>query len=57
MRQGELQKFRGINEMGVFGVFLSDGATVHVNAAAGYLLRTKEHGQRGGWNLSWLWLY
>ncbi len=41
LRQGELHKFRGINEMGVFGVYLSDGATVHVNAAAGYLLRTK----------------
>ena len=41
VRQGELLKFRGINEMGVFGVFLSDGATVYVNAAAGYLLRTK----------------
>ncbi len=41
LRQGELLKFRGINEMGVFGVYLIDGATVYVNAAAGYLLRTK----------------
>ena len=41
VRQGELFKFRGINEMGIFGVFLCDGETVHVNAAAGYLLRTK----------------
>ena len=41
VRHGELLKFRGINEMGVFGVFLSDGVTEHVNTAAGYLLRTK----------------
>ena len=48
VRQGQLLKFRGINEMGVFGVFLSEGETVHVNSAAGYLLRTKSTSNHEG---------
>ena len=48
VRHGALHKFRGINEMGVFGVHVADGEAVHSSAAAGYLLRTKDTGNHEG---------
>ena len=41
VRHGQVVQFRGTSELGVFGVHLSDGHTTLINAAAGYLLRTK----------------
>ena len=45
VRRGELHEMRGVSEMGVFGVWLSEGASerevVSMNSSAGYLLRTK----------------
>ena len=41
VKRGELHSFRGCSEMGIFGLWLSDGDEVHLNESAGYLLRTK----------------
>ena len=48
LRQGELLRFRGVNELGIYGVMLSEGEAVQVNAAAGYLLRTRGTGSNEG---------
>ena len=49
LRAGRVERFRGTNELGVFGVWLSDGVhEAELNAAAGYLLRTKSVGNHEG---------
>lgn len=47
--ENKLKKCTCINEMGVYGIIISDDKTIHVNKNAGFLLRTKESDvQEGG---------
>ena len=52
VRRGELREMRGVSEMGVFGVWVSEGVgedeVVSVNSSAGYLMRTKSVGDAEG---------
>eukprot|EP01120_Amphizonella_sp_Union-15-10_P008299 TRINITY_DN2967_c0_g1_i1.p1 TRINITY_DN2967_c0_g1~~TRINITY_DN2967_c0_g1_i1.p1 ORF type:complete len:357 (-),score=76.55 TRINITY_DN2967_c0_g1_i1:40-1110(-) len=41
LRDGQVHKFKGISELGTYGVFLFDGKNIILNKAAGTLLRTK----------------
>ncbi|OLY85293.1 Glutathione synthetase, chloroplastic [Smittium mucronatum] len=41
LHNGKVHKIRSISELGVYGVWLSDGDKVMVNKSAGHLLRTK----------------
>jgi glutathione synthase len=45
LRKGELLVLPSISELGVYGVFLGDGASEPLlNSCAGYLVRTKPDG-------------
>jgi hypothetical protein len=48
VRGGNHSAATAVSELGVYGVYLGDGATVHLNAAAGHLLRTKVEGTDEG---------
>eukprot|EP01113_Clastostelium_recurvatum_P040399 TRINITY_DN6281_c0_g1_i1.p1 TRINITY_DN6281_c0_g1~~TRINITY_DN6281_c0_g1_i1.p1 ORF type:complete len:476 (+),score=121.43 TRINITY_DN6281_c0_g1_i1:55-1482(+) len=49
MRDGQIIAADAVSELGVYGVFLADGAQVLVNEAGGLLLRTKiSHVEDGG---------
>ncbi|KAI8817461.1 glutathione synthase [Fimicolochytrium jonesii] len=41
VRHGEIIRGELISELGIYGVWISDGDKVHVNEQGGYLLRTK----------------
>jgi hypothetical protein len=41
IRKGETIKSQVISELGIYGVWISIGSVVHLNQAAGHLLRTK----------------
>lgn len=43
MREGEVLVADVVSEMGVYGTWISDGTLVHLNQAAGHLLRTKRY--------------
>lgn len=48
VRGGHAASASAVSELGVYGVFLGDGTTTHLNAAAGHLLRTKVEGTDEG---------
>ncbi|KAL2918766.1 Glutathione synthetase [Polyrhizophydium stewartii] len=41
VRRGSVVTADVVSELGIYGAYVTDGATVHVNEAAGHLLRTK----------------
>jgi len=41
LREGQLNSTLGVSELGIYGLFLSDGDTIVENKAGGHLLRTK----------------
>ena len=48
LREGKLTKEKCINEIGIYGIILSDDTQVHMNKTAGYLVRTKNVGSNEG---------
>ncbi|KND01668.1 glutathione synthetase [Spizellomyces punctatus DAOM BR117] len=41
VRQGQLIKGEVVSELGIYGLWVSDGSVVHMNETGGHLLRTK----------------
>ncbi|OZJ05784.1 hypothetical protein BZG36_01294 [Bifiguratus adelaidae] len=48
VREGELIEGEVISELGVYGIYLSDGKTVYANKTGGHLLRTKAQESKEG---------
>jgi hypothetical protein len=48
VRRGVVTAGPAVNELGVYGVFLSDGVHTALNEPAGHLLRTKVEGTDEG---------
>ena len=44
----EKNKEKCVNEIGIYGIILSDDTQVHMNKTAGYLVRTKNVGSNEG---------
>ncbi|KAJ3318674.1 Glutathione synthetase [Blyttiomyces sp. JEL0837] len=48
VRNGELIEADVVSELGIYGIWLSDGNVVHVNECGGHLLRTKSSASHEG---------
>ena len=47
LRKGKIEILSSVSELGIYGIFLSNGSSTSsplLNEYAGYLLRTKPHG-------------
>ena len=48
MRRRELVETEVLSELGVYGIWVSDGPLVHLNESGGHLLRTKTSSSHEG---------
>jgi glutathione synthase len=48
LRRGQVHQTEVLSELGVYGIWLSDGPAVHLNESGGHLLRTKTSSSNEG---------
>ena len=48
LRRGQVHQSEVLCELGIYGIWLSDGSVVHLNESGGHLLRTKTSNSHEG---------